>query len=328
VGTVLPVMPPGARPYDVLVVGEINPDLILRGADVEPAFGQVEKWIAAAQLTVGSSNVIFACAAAKLGLRVAFVGLVGDDLFGAFMLQEMARCGLELRGVRQVQGAQTGLSVILQREDGDRAILTFPGVMRDLRAEEVPEVLLRQARHVHVGSFFLQTGLQPGLPALFRRARALGLTTSLDPNYDPAARWEPLRAVLPYTDIFLPNEQEALAFTDTATALEAGRALATQVQVVAVKRGARGALAVAGSHCAQAHPPQVTVVDTVGAGDAFDAGFLWGLLRGWPLASALRLGVVVGALSTRAAGGTAAQPTLQEALAWLPRISAKADEEV
>jgi sugar/nucleoside kinase (ribokinase family) len=84
---------------------------------------------------------------------------------------------------------------------------------------------------------------------------------------------------------------------------------------VAVKRGGDGALAVRGAERASAPPLRVSVVDAVGAGDSFDAGFVCGALRGWELERALRLGVACGSLSTRAAGGTAAQPTLDEALA-------------
>jgi sugar/nucleoside kinase (ribokinase family) len=303
------------REYDVLVAGEINPDLILSG-DVEPAFGQVEKVVDSAVLTVGSSSVIFACGAARLGLRVAFIGKCGDDLFGRFMLEEMRKRAVDTSPVIVDPLLSTGLTVILNKGD-DRAMLTFPGAIGALRADEIPNDLLRRARHLHVASYFLQDALRPGLPDLFRRARALGLTTSLDTNYDPTERWEGLDQLLPLTDVFLPNATEACALTGVPDVEEAAARLARIVRVVAVKLGAEGALGVQGEQRARVPSLSVAVVDTVGAGDNFDAGFLYGYLHGWPLERALRLGTVCGALSTRAAGGVAGQPTLDEVLTYL-----------
>jgi len=303
------------REYDVLVAGEINPDLILSG-DVEPAFGQVEKVVDSAVLTVGSSSVIFACGAARLGLRVAFIGKCGDDLFGRFMLEEMRKRAVDTSPVIVDPLLSTGLTVILNKGD-DRAMLTFPGAIGALRADEIPNDLLRRARHLHVASYFLQDALRPGLPDLFRRARALGLTTSLDTNYDPTERWEGLDQLLPLTDVFLPNATEACALTGVPDVEEAAARLARIVRVVAVKLGAEGALGVQGEQMARVSSLPVAVVDTVGAGDNFDAGFLYGYLHGWPLERALRLGTVCGALSTRAAGGVAGQPTLDEVLTYL-----------
>jgi sugar/nucleoside kinase (ribokinase family) len=304
-----------SHPYDLLVAGEINPDLILSG-DVEPAFGQVEKVVDSAVLTVGSSSVIFACGAARLGLRVAFIGKCGDDLFGRFMLEEMRKRAVDTSPVIVDPLLSTGLTVILNKGD-DRAMLTFPGAIGALRADEIPNDLLRRARHLHVASYFLQDALRPGLPDLFRRAHALGLTTSLDTNYDPTERWEGLDQLLPLTDVFLPNATEACALTGVPDVEEAAARLARIVRVVAVKLGAEGALGVQGEQMARVPSLPVAVVDTVGAGDNFDAGFLYGYLHGWPLERALRLGTVCGALSTRAAGGVAGQPTLDEVLTYL-----------
>src|SRR5512135_1701986 len=94
--------------FDILVAGEINPDLILSG-NVIPEFGQVEKLVDAASLTIGSSSAIFACGAARLGLKVAFVGVCGDDVFGRFMLDEMSKRGVDVSNVIIRKDGQTGL---------------------------------------------------------------------------------------------------------------------------------------------------------------------------------------------------------------------------
>jgi len=303
------------QPLDLLVAGEINPDLILSG-DVEPVFGQVEKLIERADLAIGSSSAIFACGAARLGLKVAFIGVSGEDVFGRFMLAAMQARGVDTSAVIVDPTQQTGLSIILNR-GVDRAILTHLGTIASLRAEQIPDHLLRQARHLHVASYFLQTALQPDLPELFDRAHTFGLTTSLDTNWDPSGEWRGFEHLLPKVDIFLPNEAEACGVARTPVLDEALRILASKAGIVALKRGAHGAVAQRGSQTFKVESIPVKVVDTVGAGDSFDAGFLYGYLNGWELTKSLRLAAVCGALSTQSAGGTAAQPTLAEAMTYV-----------
>ncbi len=301
------------RPFDLLIPGEINPDLILSG-DVEPQFGQVEKLVESATLTIGSSSVITACGAARLGLKVAFIGVCGDDLFGHFMLEEMRKRGIDTSAVIVDPHRSTGLTVILNKGH-DRAMLTYPGAIAALRAEDISDDLLRQARHLHVASYFLQEALRPGLPRLFERARSLGLTISLDMNWDPTGDWSGVLDLLPLVNVFLPNEAEAKALTATENVEEVAERLQLKVETVAIKLGENGALGISQGKKIRVASIPVNVVDTVGAGDTFNAGFLYGYLHGWQLEKSLRLAVVCGALSTRAAGGTAAQPTLSEALA-------------
>ncbi|GAC1385349.1 MAG: PfkB family carbohydrate kinase [Herpetosiphon sp.] len=303
-----------ARPFDVVVVGEVNPDLILRG-EVTPVFGQVEQMIDDAQLVIGSSSAIFACGAARLGLRVAFIGKTGDDLFGSFMRQELAARGVDVRGIVVDPAIRTGLSVMLAREL-DRAILTYSGSIGALRYDEIDMGVIEQARHLHMGSFFMLEMLQPEVPRLFRAARALGLTVSLDTNYDPAERWDAgLEEVLQQVDLFLPNEVELLAISGEREMDRALERLGKRVPVMGVKRGAAGGIARRGSEVATAAGISVNVIDTTGAGDSFDAGFVYGYLHGWSLERTVRLACACGSLSTRAAGGTAAQATLAEAMA-------------
>ena len=301
--------------FDILVAGEINPDLILTG-DVVPSFGQVEKLVDSATLTIGSSSTIFACGAARLGLKVAFVGVCGADIFGHFILDEMTKHGVDVSAVRLDPVKQTGLSIILSRGN-DRAILTHAGAIASLHAEEVTDDLLRQSRHLHVSSYFLQTALQPGLPDLFRRAHALDLTNSLDTNWDPSGQWQGVNELFQLTDIFLPNENEAKAISRARTDGQALKRLAQRTGTVAMKRGAQGALACRGDETASVCALGGNVVDTVGAGDSFDAGFIYGFLNNWTLEKALWLAAVCGSLSTRAAGGTDAQPTIEEAMRYV-----------
>lgn len=303
------------RDFDVIVVGELNADLILRG-DVTPAFGQVEKIIDEATLTLGSSSGIFACGAARLGLRVAFVGKVGDDEFGHFVVHELNKRSVETSGIVIDPALPTGLSVILSRPS-DRAILTHLGSIAALRYDEIDRSLLSRARHLHLGSFYLLDALRPDAPRLFDEVKSRGLTISIDTNYDPTEQWAGgLHDTLERVDVFLPNETELLAITHEDS-IEAGLDRLAHIPTIAVKLGARGAVAQRGSEIVHADPPRVNVVDTTGAGDSFDAGFVYGYLAGQPLQQVLRFACACGSLSTRAAGGTGAQATVEEALAAL-----------
>ena len=264
-----------SRAYDLLVVGEINPDVVVSDADPSPSFGQAERLVETIVMAPGSSPVLTALAAARLGLRTAFCGLVGDDDFGRYMLASLDRGGVDTHACRVVGGAATGASVILDRGP-DRAILTSLGVMASLRAEDVPRDLVLDSGHLHVGSWFLQGALQAGLPALFAAARAAGTSTSLDPNWDPAERWSGLRAVLAETDIFLPNDNEARAITGASDAEGAATTLLAggpAAMTVVIKAGGRGAYAARGATVERVDAPSTAVVDTIGAGDGFDAGF-------------------------------------------------------
>jgi sugar/nucleoside kinase (ribokinase family) len=302
--------------FDILVAGEINPDLILTG-DVAPAFDQTEKLIDSATLRIGSSSAIFACGAARLGLQVALIGVCGDDIFGHFMLDEMQKRGVDVSNVIVRQNGETGLSVILDRAS-DRAILTHSGLISALRASDISDTLLRRARHLHVASYFLQTNLQRDLPDLFRRARLFGLTTSLDTNYDPSEKWTGFDELLSVTTVFLPNEKEATSLSGESDVDAAAERLRSKVELLGIKLGAKGALGVMENEHAKVSSMPVDVVDTVGAGDSFDAGFLYGYLNHWSLEKSLRLGCICGALSTQRSGGTEGQPTLAESLKYIP----------
>jgi sugar/nucleoside kinase (ribokinase family) len=304
------------RELDLIVVGEINPDIVVSDPDPVPRFGQREKIVEGVTMTIGSSSAIAACGAARLGLRVAMVGVVGDDPFGRYMLQAMAERGIDTTDCRIDATTPTGATVILARAE-DRAILTALGTISAVSASDISDDLLARARHLHVGSFFLQDRLADGVPELFRRAHRAGLTTSLDPNDDPSGAWDGgLAEALDETDVFFPNAAEVSAIGDRDDPIEAARVLATRADpspVVVVKLGSDGGAVVAGEgelERAPAFPAQP--VDLIGAGDSFDAGFLAGWLDGVALGDCLRMATVCGALSTRSTGGTPAQPTRDE----------------
>ena len=303
-------------PFDLLVLGDANPDLVLTG-NVDPAFGQAERLVDGARLTVGGSGAIVATGAVRLGLRVGFCGVVGDDPFGRFLREELERRGVDVGGLVVDADRPTGVTVVLARQN-DRAILTHAGTIADLRTDLIDPLRLERARHVHVSSYFLQERLAPELPALFERVRAHGATTSVDPNWDPAERWDGgLRGLLGQVDVFLPNATEATRIADVPEFDAAVLALAERAGVVVAKAGVDGAVAAHGERLIRAAPPAIEPIDTTGAGDAFDAGYLVSMLAGDPLERSLAIANACGALSTRAVGGVDAQPTMDQVLALL-----------
>jgi ribokinase len=307
---------------DVLVVGDVNPDLVLTG-DVRPRFGQAEQILDRASLVLGGSAAITASGCARLGLATAMVARVGSDVFGDFVREELRAAGVDTATVRDDAVTPTGMTVMLSEPD-DRAMLTFPGTIAGLRRDDVSTDLLARARHIHVASFFLQPALAPWIAEIFSNAHSLGLTTSLDTNWDPSESWSGVREVLAHTDVFLPNAAELLAIAgrdpysnDPELIEAAGVELAALGPIVAVKDGARGAHAWWQGGRASAPGLALEVVDTTGAGDSFNAGFLSGYLAGEPIERCVAYAATAGSLSTRAAGGTAAQADRSELLAAL-----------
>ncbi|WP_432987583.1 carbohydrate kinase family protein [Dactylosporangium sp. CA-233914] len=297
--------------FDVLVVGDANPDLVLRG-DVRPRFGQEEQLLDAADLVLGGSAAITAMGCARLGLRTGLLAAVGDDVFGSFVRERLAERGVELLVPDHAQAKEpTGISVILSAP-GDRAILTLSGAIPLLRPADVTDELIKDSRHVHVASLFLQPGLQEGLADVFARARANDTGTSLDTNWDPSGRWSGLEEILAVTDVFLPNAAELLAVSKAGNLHEAAAKLVAAGTTVVLKDGARGGRVWWPGGEAAAPGLSVDVVDTTGAGDSFNAGFLAARLGGEALPEAVAWAARAGSLSTRAAGGTAAQPERDE----------------
>jgi len=308
----------GDRRFDVLVVGDANPDVIVAGAPASPAFGQAETLVPSAALTLGGSGAIMACACARLGLRTAFFGVVGGDYAGRFMLDRLAERGVAAERSLVHSTLPTGITVALVKDDAerDRGMLTALGCIPTLRSSAVPRDLLWDARHLHISSFYLQPELAHGLRELVDEAQDAGLSTSLDTNWDPSEQWDGgLRDVLGGIDLLLVNAEEARALAGVDDLADAAEILASRGSTAIIKCGAAGGTAHVGTGMVRVPGLTVEVVDTVGAGDTFNAGYLYGHLHDWTTHDSLALAVACGSLSTRAAGGTAAQPTLDEALA-------------
>lgn len=296
---------PGKK-IDVIVIGELNVDIILNNIGSLP---QVGKEIIAdyMEVTLGSSSAIFASNLSALGTNVAFIGKIGEDNFARVVIDSLNARNVDTTHIIRSDQLNTGATIVLVY-DQDRANITYPGAMYDLRLADIDFSFLSTARHMHFATCFMQPGIKDDLPLLFRRAKESGLTTSLDAQWDPGEKWElPLESLLPHVDIFLPNMQE-FKFLTRSNSLEEGIGkIGPFSHFVVVKNGSDGAYGWDGSRLF--HQPAFmnpNVVDTVGAGDSFDAGFIRDFIRAKPFLECLETGALAGALNTTMAGGTGA----------------------
>lgn len=285
-----------------------------------PALG-VELFAGGFTVTVGGSAIV-AAGLHRLGARVGLIADLGNDPLSQVMRNVLDGLGLDCALIRQHPHPLPQVTVALSFPH-ERAFITRfqrPAAPPDLAA------LLQShpARHLHVCSFLaaLET------PAAAAIAHAASMTVSMDPGWDEAALRDPrLAAMIADLDFFMPNAAELcyLANCDDV-ALAAARTLATmRGGMIVLKAGAAGATVFSASH-PPIHTPalSVTPIDTTGAGDAFDAGFLYSFLQGASLETSLACGAVCGGLSTTAAGGVDALPTHDEVTQWLAKLPSSA----
>jgi len=289
--------------FDVTIAGELNLDLILYGLP-EQLPPERELLADRMMLTLGSSSAIVAHNLAALGSRVGFQSRIGDDPLGQIASEHLEQGGVDISRVRRVSGTTTsGLTVILHHESW-RNILTYAGTIAETCWQDLDLDYLADSRHFHFSSYYLQRALRPRVGELFQLLKAKGLTISLDTNDDPDDRWEGgLRDVLRYVDVFLPNEREACKAAGIEDVEAAIQKLSGLVPLVVVKRGRKGALAQRSTERFTSPSQEVVAVDTIGAGDSFDAGFLHQYVQGSDVPTCLASGNRAGALSTTRPGG-------------------------
>lgn len=290
----------------LLVVGELNVDLILNEIH---AFPQIGKETIADEMNIclGSSSAIMAANSAALGVDVTFCGVVGDDQFGDFILRELQGKSVNCGHVRKLAGQQTGCTLVMSYGQ-DRANVTFPGAMHALTWGDIPLDGPAAYQHLHLSSIFLQKGIQKDIELILKRAKAAGMTTSLDLQWDPAEQWAfDYARCLPYVDVFMPNESELLALTQAESVKDAIETIRPYLNILALKMGKNGSLGLRdGQQVAVPAFEGTQFVDAIGAGDSFNAGFIRKYMAGAGLEDCLREGNLMGALNTTAAGGTGA----------------------
>ena len=292
---------------DIVVVGELNVDLILTGLSSLPEMGMC-KLSKDMHFTLGSASAIFASNISRLGLDVGFIGKIGDDEFGNFILNTLNKRNVDTSQIIKEKTAKTGICVSLSFPE-NYAMASYAGVRETLTLSDVDLEYMSRAKHLHMSSYYLQTGMQKGCVELFRKAKELGLTTSLDPDSDPSGIWdESIFEVLKYVDVFLPNENEAQRISKCNSIESALNRLNKTVKIVVIKSGDSGVWVKNHEKTYHAQVFKVNVVDTTGAGDSFNSGFIYQFYQDSPIENCILWGSACAALSTTALGGTTAFP--------------------
>jgi sugar/nucleoside kinase (ribokinase family) len=294
------------KKFDVIVIGELNVDLILGGADREMEIGK-EIMANEMALTLGSSSAIFASNLSSWGSKVSFIGKVGNDSYASLVTDSLKSKAVDISNIILDDSDQTGITVCITYGE-DRANITYPGTMDLLTLNDITDDKLKQAQHMHLSSAFLQKGIRYKVVEIFKQAKRLGLTTSFDPQWDPAEKWDlNLEEMLPYVDVFLPNVTEIGLMTGTKTVEDSINKIKSFCNYVVVKDGSNGALLWDKEKIIhQKIFVNPNVADCIGAGDSFNSGFINKFVKGEDLKSCLENGALSGAINTTATGGTTA----------------------
>jgi sugar/nucleoside kinase (ribokinase family) len=305
-------MQTGIKLMDVIVVGELNVDIILNKIEGFPEIGKeilTDEMI----VTLGSSSAIFASNLSTLGANVGFIGKIGCDNFSNTVMDSLNSKNIDTSQIIKSKVYNTGATIVLNY-DQDRAMVTYPGAMAELTVDEVDFDFMAQYKHLHLSSPFLQPKLKDGIIRLFQKAKELGLTTSLDPQWDPSEKWEiDLDELLPYVDVFLPNIKEILALTRTNTLGNALAMVKPFGKCTVVKNGEHGVVCqIIDELIIQPAFLNNQVVDCIGAGDTFNSGFISKYIQKATIPECLEFGALTGAINTTMSGGIGAFESIEE----------------
>jgi sugar/nucleoside kinase (ribokinase family) len=269
---------------------------------------------------IGGNGANTSVALATIGTPVRLVGAVGCDEQGRFVLDVLRRAGVDTDAVRATD-APTAATVALVNSRGERTFLHRMGASAKAFAEPIAFAppLTDGISHYHLASIFMLPNLRPIAGETLARARAAGLATSLDTNWDPRGRWmEDLGPCLPHLDIVFINEDEARMATGSGDSKTAAHVLlARGARVAVMKLGARGCAIYGRGEEIVCPAFDVQAKDTTGAGDCFVAGFLAALIQGRTPAEAGHFANAVGALSVQRVGGVAGVPPFESIERWM-----------
>jgi sugar/nucleoside kinase (ribokinase family) len=297
--------------YDIVVVGELNVDLILQDIATFPEIGK-EKIAKNMLLTMGSASAIFASNIAKLGNKTGFIGKIGNDSYGKLVTDTLVDRGVNTSSILIDKKSKTGITVAMTFPH-NYAMVTYMGAMEEFSINDVDFEFLKQAKHMHFASYYLQPGIRPDCHTLFEKCKNYGITTSFDPSWDPDEEWkDDIYKVLKNTDVFLPNEQEAINISGCKTIEDALEKLSEYSKIVVIKLGEKGAITKYQDEIIRTKTFNLEPKDTTGAGDSFNAGFISNWLVDNDIKKSLIMGNACGAIATTKLGGSTASPDTKE----------------
>lgn len=295
------------KDWDVITIGDVFIDLVMSGFPAWPQPGE-ESFAEKLQREVGGGAAITACGLSRLGMKTALLASVGSDDSGWFR-DRISSCGVSTALLHDHQSEPTGLTVSVSTSE-DRAFFTYTGANKYLaEAMKTSEWIssMRNARHIHI-AFPIDFDF---LIDLSKDLHSAGSTISIDVGWQTGwlADSRAIDALRP-VDLFLPNEREAELISGETEPEKMLQWLADHGISAVLKLGAKGSAMLDDGNLVRGESIPVTPVDTTGAGDCFDAGFLYGWLKGEPAERCLRIGNLCGAHSTRSLGGIGGFPKL------------------
>lgn len=308
-------------PPEVLCVGIIVADHVCTPIDHVPAAGELVL-ADGMLLTSGGCAANTAVDLAKMGVRTAVLGRVGDDLFGEMVRSMLERDGVETRHVISTPGADTSQTLIIIVKNEDRRFVHTFGANARLTANDIPASSLNGIRILYVGGYLLMPELeQQGLVKLFQQAKEQGIQTVLDVGIPrPGKYLSRLEHLLPLVDVFLPNDDEAEVILNEANPRRQAELFhAMGASTVVITCGEKGSVLVNNRERLQADIFHMDYVDGSGSGDAFDAGYIAGMLRGLDARGCLTMASALGASCVRQVGTTPGVFTGQECDDYLQR---------
>lgn len=295
------------KEFDIIAIGELNVDVILNKIDGNPEIGK-EKFAHDMLLTLGSSTAIFAANIACIGSKTGFLGMIGNDIFGELIESSLQKKGVNTSMLIKTDKHASGATICLSYNE-DRANITYQGAMDFMSFDDIDKNILTKTKHIHLSSIFMQSGIKKDLTEILKYATENNITTSLDTQWDPAEKWDFNYAeILPYVSIFLPNETELKFITASSSLEDAIHKISPYINICIVKCGSKGSILLQKNKAPIFLDAFLNekVVDAIGAGDSFNAGFIHSFLKGFSPEQAQRAGNLMGAVNTTAAGGTGA----------------------
>lgn len=299
------------KKWDVFVFGDVNIDLLVPDVSKLPPPG--EEWeIPLMETTPGGGAALFALGLARLGMKPVFLGSVGDDCYGSFLRNYMEETGVDLSLLEVQPRTKTGISISFT-DQKDRSFLTFRG---GCKVPDISEISMEQvscARHIHLTGYAEAANHEAYLAFLQQLRSRMDVTVSFDVGWDSTGKWSTrIYELLPYLDVLLMNETECLHYSNAASAREAALDFASRGCMAVIKLGKKGSLCCRDGEIWSREGFSVNAVDTTGAGDSFNAGFIYGFLQGEDPETALKLGNGCGALSCTGLGGNTTFPTREK----------------
>ncbi len=306
---------------EVTCLGILVADVVGKPIDTYPERGRLNL-VERMELHSGGCAANTGVSLAKIGVKTAVIGKVGNDGFGDFLVQVLKKHGIDTRGVKRDEKEATSATMVMVHSDGERSFLHYIGANAALRLEDVDMEIVRQSKVLHIAGALVMPGID-GEPTaeLLRKAKEMGVVTSFDTVWNATSGWmNTIRPCLPYVDYMIPSIEEAKMLTGKEDPEEIAQVFLDHgVKVVGLKMGERGCYI--RSQDARITIPryQVQAVDALGAGDAFAAGFLTGVVKGWDLEQTGRFANAVGALCVTALGATTGVRSLQETLEFMQK---------